>query len=214
MRSTGRSSAAIFSFESSTWIWRRRPPLVVTAATPSTRSRRGADLVLGHLAQRHAIVVAFDAEAHDRHRVRVLPEDLHRLGVVGRRPRTRSRRVRMSSIASLRSVPQVKFSDTRLLPSDECEFICSSPATALTVCSSGRVMSCSISCGPTPGYRHEHADRRVGHVRQQVDRQAGQRDAAQQDDDRADHEHRHGPCNRKSRDAHCCSSSSTVRRHR
>ena len=31
----------IFSRDSSTWIWRRRPPLTVTAATPATRSRRG-----------------------------------------------------------------------------------------------------------------------------------------------------------------------------
>ena len=41
MRSTGRSSAAIFSFDSSMWIWRRNPPLVVTDATPATRSSRG-----------------------------------------------------------------------------------------------------------------------------------------------------------------------------
>ncbi len=61
--------------------------------------------------------------------------------------------MRMSSIASLRSVPHANDSDTRLEPSLDDEFSCSSPATALTVCSIGRVMSCSISCGPTPGYR-------------------------------------------------------------
>ena len=72
---------------------------------------------------------------------------------IGMRPRTRSRRMRMSSIASLRSVPHANESDTRLLPSDEVELSWSRPATALTVCSIGRVMSCSISCGPTPGYR-------------------------------------------------------------
>ena len=65
---TDRLSAVIFSFESSTWIWRRRPPLTVTAATPSTRSKRGADLVLRDLAQRHRVVVALDAELHDRQR--------------------------------------------------------------------------------------------------------------------------------------------------
>ena len=40
---------------------------------------------------------------------------------------------------------------TLLEPSWDVELICSSPATALTACSMGRVMSCSISCGPTPG---------------------------------------------------------------
>ena len=40
-----------------------------------------ADLVLGHFAQRDAIVVALDAEAHDRHRVRVLAEDRERFGI-------------------------------------------------------------------------------------------------------------------------------------
>ena len=39
---TDRLSAVIFSFDSSTWICRRTPPLTVTAATPSTRSKRGA----------------------------------------------------------------------------------------------------------------------------------------------------------------------------
>ena len=68
----------------------------------------------------------------------------------GRRPRTRSMRVRMSFIASLRSVPQVKFIEMLALPSCDVEFICSSPDTALSCCSSGRVISSSISSGPTP----------------------------------------------------------------
>ena len=68
----------------------------------------------------------------------------------GKRPRTRSIRVRMSSSASLRSVPQVKFSWMLALPSCAFEFIWSSPDTALSCCSSGRTTSSSISSGPTP----------------------------------------------------------------
>ena len=70
---------------------------------------------------------------------------------IGRRPRTRSSRMRRSSIASLRSVPHANESGRCSMPSCDVEFIWSSPATALTACSIGRVMSCSISCGPTPG---------------------------------------------------------------
>lgn len=68
----------------------------------------------------------------------------------GRRPRTRSTRVRTSSAASLRSVPQAKFSRTIELPSDEVDSTRSRPATALTACSIGLVTSSSISSGPTP----------------------------------------------------------------
>ena len=68
----------------------------------------------------------------------------------GSRPRTRSSRVRTSSSATFRLVPQAKFRRTVLDPSDEVELICSTPATALTPCSMGRVTSSSISSGPTP----------------------------------------------------------------
>ncbi len=64
----------------------------------------------------------------------------------------RSMRLRTSSAASARSVPQTKFSRTVLLPSAEDEFIWSRPATALTACSIGRVTLSSISRGPTPAY--------------------------------------------------------------
>ena len=61
-------------------------------------------------------------------------------------------RERISSIASFRSWPHVKFMRMSLMPSSEVEVICSRPATALNCCSSGRVMSSSISSGPTPRY--------------------------------------------------------------
>ncbi len=70
----------------------------------------------------------------------------------GSRPRMRSMRLRRSSAASPRSVPQTKFRVTRLLPSDEVELSWSRPETAATVCSIGRVIVSSISRGPTPGY--------------------------------------------------------------
>ena len=62
----------------------------------------------------------------------------------------RSTRVRTSSAASDRSVPQSKFRRTWLLPSDEVDSTRVTPGTALTACSIGRVMSSSISSGPTP----------------------------------------------------------------
>ena len=40
--------------------------------------------------------------------------------------------------------------DAGELPSFDVEFICSRPETALSCCSSGRVISSSISSGPTP----------------------------------------------------------------
>ena len=50
-----------------------------------------------------------------------------------------------------------------LLPSEDVELSWSSPATALTVCSIGRVIDSSISRGPTPGYDTRTV--RLGNVR-------------------------------------------------
>jgi hypothetical protein len=73
---------------------------------------------------------------------------------IGRRPRTRSSRVRRSSIATFRSVPHENDNRTMLEPSWDVEFTCSRPATALTACSMGRVTICSISMD-----RHRHTGR-------------------------------------------------------
>ena len=70
----------------------------------------------------------------------------------GSRPRTRSIRVRTSSSAAFRSVPQRKLRRMLLEPSWDVELSWSNEATALRLCSSGRVTSCSISSGPTPAY--------------------------------------------------------------
>ena len=69
----------------------------------------------------------------------------------GRRPRMRSTRVRISSAASSRSVPQVKATRTDDCPSDEVEVIVSTPAMAATASSIGRVTRSSTSWGPTFG---------------------------------------------------------------
>ena len=149
-RSTGRFSAVIFSRDRSTRIWRRRPPSTDTAATPATRSRRGdrsfcassRSVTGSKLPSTPMPMMGMEVESN-----------LKMVGgsaSSGRRPRTRSMRVRTSSAASLRSVPQVKLRRTLALPSPDVELIWSRPATALTACSMGRVTSSSISRGPTP----------------------------------------------------------------
>ncbi len=69
----------------------------------------------------------------------------------GSRARTRSMRLRTSSAATLRLVPQAKLSRMTDWPSLDVALTCSRPATALTACSRGRVIDSSISRGPTPG---------------------------------------------------------------
>ena len=110
-------------------------------------------------------------------------------------------RWRTSSIASLRSVPQVKFIRTCDEPSLDVDVSISRPDTALICCSSGRVTSSSISSGPTlhssPARRRSAASRRA-----EIDRQSGERDDAEQDDDAADHHHRDRAMDREARNAH------------
>ena len=148
-------------------------------------------VVLRDLAQRHRIEVAFDADAHDRHRGGVELEHRRRVGVFGQSAadaiETRAHFVRRFAEVGAPGEVQpdvgVAFGGRRV---DALE----------TGHGADRLLD---------GPRHElfhlertnalvaDADRdgrhlRVGH---QVDRQARQRDAAQQDDDHADHEHRH-----------------------
>ena len=92
----------------------------------------------------------------------------------GRRPRTRSSRVRRSSIATFRSVPHVNDSRTLLMPSDDVEFTCSRPGHRAD----------GLFDGPRDDLLHlqradaripdAHGDRRIAHVGQQVHRQTGQ----------------------------------------
>ena len=131
------------------------------------------DLVLGHFAQRHAIVVAFDAEAHDRHRVRILPEDLHRLGferqasadavephahVVHRFVEIGAPRERERHAADAFGRLRVQLVEP------------GHSADGLLDRTSNELFDFLRAHARIPD---EHADGRVGHVRQQVDRKTG-----------------------------------------
>ena len=83
MRSTDRSSAVVFSVDSSTRICRRRPPLTLTAATPGTRSRRCASVFSAMSRSWTGVEVALDGEEEDRERRRVELEDDRRVGILG-----------------------------------------------------------------------------------------------------------------------------------
>ncbi|OQA07633.1 MAG: hypothetical protein BWY66_01308 [bacterium ADurb.Bin374] len=70
----------------------------------------------------------------------------------GRREMMRSILSRMSLAAASRSVPQLNETRTRLLPSVDSEEISSTPGTALSACSIGRVISVSTSTGLALAY--------------------------------------------------------------
>ena len=89
----------------------------------------------------------------------------------GRRPRTRSRRLRTSSAASFRSVPHAKFSVTRLEPSDEVDSSRSRPATALIACSMRPRDELFHLERADAGVADADRDARERDVRHQVDRQ-------------------------------------------
>ena len=64
--------------------------------------------------------------------------------------RPRSKRERTSSAATSMSVPKTNSIRTEERPSLEVEVTRSTPGAADTICSIGRLMSVSISSGPTP----------------------------------------------------------------
>ena len=151
MRSTDRPIAVVFSRDSSTRICRRRPPLTLTAATPGTRSSRCASV----FSAMSRSWTALKSPSTARKRIgNAVESNLKTIGASassGRRARMRSMRLRTSSAATLRLVPQAKLRRMTLDPSFDVALTCSRPATALTACSSGRVIDSSISRGPTPG---------------------------------------------------------------
>ena len=117
MRSTERLSAVVFSRDSSTRICRRRPPSTLTAATPATRSRRGAR---SFSAMSRSVTASKSPSTAMPMIGNAVESNLKMIGgsaSSGRRPRTRSMRLRTSSAASLRLVPQAKLRRTTLLPS-------------------------------------------------------------------------------------------------
>ncbi len=180
-RSTDRSSAVIFSFDSSMWIWRRSPPFTVTAATPSTRSRRGTRSCLGDLAEGDAIEVAADADPHDRggrgvelldardvgffgqpaaHAIDARPHFVRRFVEV-RAPREAQAHLTGALVRGRVDLLEAGHRRERLLERTHDElldFLWSDAAVS-----------------------DAHRDARIGHVRHQVDRQTQQRDAPEQD---------------------------------
>ncbi len=159
-------------------------------------------VVLRQLAQRHRIEVAFDADAHDRHRGGVELEHRRRVGVfrqaaadaieagahfVGRfaevgAPREVEADVGIAFRRGRVDALEAGDGADRLLdrPRDQLLHLERADARVVDADRDGRHL-------------------RVGH---QVDRQARQRNAAQQDDDHADHEHRDGPFDGYTRNAH------------
>ena len=100
----------------------------------------------------------------------------------GSRPRTRSRRLRTSSAASLRSVPHAKFSVTRLEPSDDVDSSRSRPGDgAHRLLDRPRDELFHLERADA-GIADADRDARERHVGHQVDRQALQRHRAEQED--------------------------------
>ncbi len=175
---------------------------MVTAATPATRSRRG-DRSFCAISRS---VTGSKSPSTPMPMIGIAVEsNLNTVGgsaSSGMRPRTRSRRVRTSSAASLRSVPHSEVQ-----------------ADVGAAFRRGRVDAVETGDGadrlldrtrdqllhlerPDAGIVDAHRDGghlRVGH---QVHRQPRQRDAAQQDDDHGDHEHRHRTFDGDSRNTH------------
>ena len=120
----------------------------------------------------------------------------------GSRPRTRSSRLRTSSAASLRSVPQAKFSVTRLEPSDDVDSSRSRPGDrAHRLFERPRDELFHLE-RPDAGVADADGDARERDVRHQVDRQPRERQPADEDDHARQHEHRDRPLNRNTRNAH------------
>ena len=110
------------------------------------------DLVLRDLAQRDRVVVALDADLHDRQLVRVELEDGRRVGVLGQ-PAAHAVHARAHFVGGFRQVRAPFEVELHLAVAlgRRATRRASMPGTALTACSIGRVISSSISSGPTPG---------------------------------------------------------------
>ena len=147
-------------------------------------------VVLGQFAQRHGVEVAFDADAHDRHRGRVELEHRRRVRIF----RQAAAHAVKAGAHFIRCLAEVS-APGEVEPDVGVAF------------RRGRVDAVETGDGadrlldrPRDQFLHfERPDARVvdahrdgGHLRvwHQVNRQPGERDTAQQDDDHADHEHR------------------------
>ena len=149
-------------------------------------------VVLGDLAQLDAVVVALDADAHDRHRGRVELEDRRRVRVL-RQPSAHPVDAAAHVVCGLVQVhapgevqgdAAVAFRGGRLEAleaRDRRHGLLDRPRDELFHLER-----------PDAGVADAHRDARIRHIRHQVDRKAGEGHCPDQDDHARKHEHRDG----------------------
>ena len=159
-------------------------------------------IVLRQLAQRHRVEVAFDADAHDGHRVRVELEHGRRIRVLGHaaadaidaRPHLVRGFVEVGAPGKLQphhARPFLRGRVDLLEAGDGRHRLLDGPRDQLLHFER-----------PDSRIADAHRDAREFRLGHQVDRQARQRDGAQQDHHEADHEHRHGTMDGEARNTH------------
>jgi hypothetical protein len=163
-------------------------------------------LALRDLPQRHGVVVAFDRQAHDGKRRRVELEDDRRVGVLGQRradPVESAAHVVGRGI-EVRAPGEVQAHDALALRGGRVELIeTGDRADRLLNRTRDELLHLER---PDALVVHADGDARKREIRHQVDRQPDERDAAEQDDDRADHEHRDRAVDGETWDAHAVGS--------
>ena len=187
------------------------------ASEPAARGDRGhavhslepgAELVFGNLTERDAVVVAFHAEAHDRHGVGILPEDDGRIGV-DRQPSAHAVQARAQVVHGGIQIgaPRKRHANVAraLLRGRVHLFETRDRADRLLDGARDDLLHLQR---PDTGVIHADADRGIAHIRQQIHREPRERNGAEQNDHGADHEHRDGSPNCGSRNAHAGASES------
>ena len=151
-----------------------------------------AELVFCDFAKRDAIVVPFDAEAHDGLRVGILAENGERLGLERQAPThaIEARPKIVHRLVEVRAPSERQPDQARALLRRRVHLL--EPCDGAHRLFYGTRENLLDLLRPDARVSHANGDSGVGHVRQEVDRQTRQGNPAQQDDDRADHEHRDG----------------------
>ena len=147
-------------------------------------------VVLGDLAQPDAVVVTLEADAHDRRRARVELEHHRRLGFFGETAAHAIQPVAdvVGGLVQVRAPRQVEGDARRALRGGRLETLeAGDRAERLFDRPGHELFHLERS---DAGVADTDGDAREGHVRHQVDGQPGERQAANQHDDRRQHEHR------------------------
>jgi hypothetical protein len=160
------------------------------------------EVVLGQLAEHHAVEVPLDADAHDRHRIGVELEELRRIGLLRQaaaRPVDAVAHV-VLRLAQVRAPDEVQRHPARPFRGRGLQpFEARDGADGLLDRPRDELFDLE---GADPGILHAYGETRVLDVRHQIDRQTRERHDAQQDDDGHDHEHRDRPVDCQTWDAH------------